>query len=154
MSRRPLHYYDQDEVYYILEGELEVYCMGQVRTVRAGGRSDLPGTTHAFYLSPTLRFLALLQPGGLDGYFEAMSSPATNGTTGERVRALRSSPRHPAGCQVQVKMLTRETAELLPHYPGLGYRERAGVIYQEEIADRKDLVVAKIISTLQAVALT
>ncbi len=47
----PHLHYDQDEVFYILEGEIEVYCMGQVR---------------------------IAQPGGLDGYFEAMSNPATS----------------------------------------------------------------------------
>ena len=72
----PHLHYDQDEVYYILEGELEVYCMGEVRTVRAGETIFLPrNQAHAFYyLSPTLRFLALLQPGGSDGYGRARSN--------------------------------------------------------------------------------
>ena len=33
---------DQDEVFYLLEGELEVYCLGQVRIVRAGEAMFLP----------------------------------------------------------------------------------------------------------------
>jgi quercetin dioxygenase-like cupin family protein len=75
----PHLHYDQDEVFYILEGELEVYCMGQVKIARAGETVFLPRRqAHAFcFLSP-LRFLALVQPGGLDGYFETMSNPATS----------------------------------------------------------------------------
>lgn len=50
----PHLHYDQDEVYYILEGELEVYCMGEVRTVRAGETIFLPGTrrTHSITCRP------------------------------------------------------------------------------------------------------
>ena len=127
----PHLHYDQDEVYYILEGELEVYCMGEVRTVRAGETIFLPrNQAHAFYyLSPTLRFLALLQPGGLDGYgldryFEAMSSPATSMELPANATTYALSDPAPAialAAKYGVKMLTpEETAELLPHYPGFG----------------------------------
>lgn len=122
----PHLHYDQDEVYYLLEGELEVYCMGQVRTVRAGEAIFLPrNQAHAFYyLSPTLRFLALLQPGGLDGYFEAMSSPATSMELPASATTYALSDPASAialAAKYGVKMLTpTETAELLPHYPGFG----------------------------------
>ena len=33
---------DQDEAFYLLEGELEVHCMGQVETARAGEALFLP----------------------------------------------------------------------------------------------------------------
>ncbi len=127
----PHIHYDQDEVYYILEGELEVYCMGEVRTVQAGETIFLPqNQAHAFYyLSPTLRFLALLQPGGpdgygLDGYFEAMSSPSTSMELPASATTYALSDPAPAielAAKYGVKMLTpEETAELLPHYPGFG----------------------------------
>jgi len=38
----PHLHYDQDEVYYILEGELEVYCMGEVRRCGRAKRSSSP----------------------------------------------------------------------------------------------------------------
>ncbi len=95
----PHLHYEQDEMFYILEGEIEVYCGDQVRTTRAGDAIFLPRQqAHAFrFVSPTVRFLALVQPGnGLDGYFEAMSVPATSmelSTGGDHVCTFRSSPR-------------------------------------------------------------
>ena len=123
----PHLHYEQDEVFYILEGELEVYCMGQVRTARAGEMVFLPRQqAHAFYfLSPIVHFLALVQPaGGVDGYFEAMSSPATSMEIPTNVNTYADSD--PAAAisllaKYGVKVLTpEETVELLPHYPGFG----------------------------------
>ncbi|MEH2444782.1 MAG: cupin domain-containing protein [Nostoc sp.] len=122
----PHIYYEQDEVFYILEGEIEVYCMGQVKTARAGETVFLPRMqAHAFYfLSPIVHFLVLVTPGGLDGCFEAMSSPATSMEILANVTTHADSD--PAAAiallaKYGVKMLTpKETAELLPHYPGFG----------------------------------
>lgn len=122
----PHLHYEQDEVFYILEGELEVYCMGQVRIARAGAMVFLPRMqAHAFYfLSPTLHFLAWVQPGGLDGYFEAMSNPATSMEIPANAIAYVDSDLDAAfalAAKYGVKMLTpEETAELLPQYPGFG----------------------------------
>lgn len=126
----PHLHYDQDEVFYILEGEIEVYCMGQVRTVRAGEMVFLPRMqAHAFYfLSPTLHFLAWVQPGGLDGYFEAMSSPASSMEIPANATTYADSDPEAAislAAKYGVKMLTsEETAELLPQYPGFGVQSR------------------------------
>ena len=70
---------DQDEAFYLLEGELEVYCMGQVETAMAGEALFLSrNQPHAWYvMSPKIRTLIMTNPGGMDEYFEAMSSPAT-----------------------------------------------------------------------------
>jgi len=114
-----------------LEGELEVYCMGKSGRCGRAKRSSSRNQAHAFYyLSPTLRFLALLQPGGLDGYgldgyFEAMSSPATSMELPEAT-ALSDPARHRAGCQVRSQDADPETAELLPHYPGWGTAKEPG----------------------------
>jgi quercetin dioxygenase-like cupin family protein len=64
---------DQDEAFYLLEGELEVYCMGQVVTARAGEALFLPrNQAHAWYvMSPKIRTLIMTNPGGMDEYFEA-----------------------------------------------------------------------------------
>lgn len=140
-AEAPPHlHYEQDEVFYILEGELEVYCMSQVRIARAGETVFLPRMqAHAFYfLSPIVHFLVLVTPGGLDGCFEAMSNPATsmeipaNVTThadSDPAAALAFAQRSEGKlnevitllAKYGVKMLTpKETAELLPHYPGFG----------------------------------
>ena len=117
---------DQDEVFYLLEGELEVYCLGQVRIVRAGEAMFLPrNQAHAWYVtSSTIRALVMTSPGGLDGYFEEMSSPATSmelppaATTyaqADPTQAIATGERH------GIKILSpAETKELLPHYPGFG----------------------------------
>jgi quercetin dioxygenase-like cupin family protein len=119
---------DQDEIFYLLEGELEVYCLGQVRIVRAGEAIFLPrNQAHAWYVtSSTIRALLLTSPGGLDGYFQEMSSPATSmelppaATTyalADPAQAIATGEKH------GIKMLTPvETTELLPHYPGFGER--------------------------------
>jgi quercetin dioxygenase-like cupin family protein len=128
----PHLHYDQDEVFYILEGELEVYCMGQVRIARAGEMVFLPRMqAHAFYFLSPLHFLAWVQPGGLDGYFEAMSSPATSMGIPAHIATYAESDPEEALAKLNevialaakygVKMLTpEETAELLPQYPGFG----------------------------------
>ena len=117
---------DQDETFYLLEGELEVYCMGQVMTVRPGEALFLPrNQAHAWYvMSPMIRILVMTNPGGMDEYFEAMSSPATRmelppaATTyalADLAHAIATGAKH------GIKILTpAETAELLPHYPGFG----------------------------------
>ena len=122
----PHLHYEQDEVFYVLEGEIEVYCMGQVKTARAGETVFLPRMqAHAFYfLSPVVHFLVLLTPGNLEGFFEATSSPATSMEI--PANATNRANSDPAAAiallaEYGVKMLTpAETAELLPHYPGFG----------------------------------
>lgn len=117
---------DQDEAIYLLEGELEVYCVGQVTTARAGEALFLPrNQAHAWYvMSPIIRALIMTNPGGIDEYFEAMSSPATRmelppmATTyalDDPARAVATGAKH------KIKILSpAETADLLPHYPGFG----------------------------------
>ncbi|MBW4617287.1 MAG: cupin domain-containing protein [Desmonostoc vinosum HA7617-LM4] len=121
----PHLHYEQDEVFYILEGEIEVYCMGQVRIARAGEMVFLPRMqAHAFYFLSPLHFLALVQPGGIDGYFEAMSTPATSMEIPANATTYAESDPAAAialAAKYGVKMLnSEETAELLPHYPGFG----------------------------------
>ncbi|NJR63723.1 MAG: cupin domain-containing protein [Cyanobacteria bacterium CRU_2_1] len=126
----PHLHYDQDEVFYILEGEIEVYCMGQVRIARAGETVFLPRKhAHAFYFLSPIRFLALAQPGGLDGYFETMSSPATSMEIPANANTYAESDPVDAlalAAKYGVKMLSpEETAELLPQYPCFGVPRRS-----------------------------
>ena len=118
---------EQDEVFYILEGEIEVYCGEQVRTARAGDTVFLPRQqAHAFYfLSPTLRFLTLVLPGnGLERFFEAMSSPATGmELPTDAITYAQADPARALALAAQhgFKFLSpAETKEWLPRYPGFG----------------------------------
>lgn len=118
---------DQDELLYILEGEIVAYCQDEKVYVRAGESIFLPrNEAHAWYvLSPKLRMLILTQPGGIDEYFQAMSvSRATSMelppasityALDDPARAVR------IGLEKGIRMLTPDEArELLPHYPGFG----------------------------------
>jgi len=109
----------------------------------AGGRSDLPprNQAHAFYLSPTLRFLALLQPGGLDG---------TSGSDVESGHQLLESAYHIAlsdppaielAARYGVKMLTRpKRRNCCLTTPAWGTAKELESLTRKEIADRKDWV--------------
>lgn len=68
----------EDELFYVLEGELEVVVGETKRHAGVGQAVHLPrGSVHGFrVLSPRARFLMLLTPGGLDRAFVATSEPA------------------------------------------------------------------------------
>jgi mannose-6-phosphate isomerase-like protein (cupin superfamily) len=75
----PLHLHEErDVVFYVLEGAMEVYCGTEVHTAKAGDAVFVPRLIpHTYRIqSPTVRFLALMQPSkGIDGYFEGLSQP-------------------------------------------------------------------------------
>ena len=70
----------EDELYYLLEGEFDVYVGEEAFKVGAGECVFLPKLTpHAFVIrSPRLRLLLIITPGGLEGAFRGMASPAQN----------------------------------------------------------------------------
>ena len=70
----------EDELFYVLEGEFDVYVGEEAFTVKASECVFLPQTKpHAFVIrSPRLRVLILYTPGGLEEAFRRMSSPAKN----------------------------------------------------------------------------
>ena len=70
----------EDELYYLLEGEFDVYVGEEAFKVETGACVFLPKLTpHAFVIrSPRLRLLLLITPGGLEGAFRGMASPARN----------------------------------------------------------------------------
>ena len=75
-------------------------------------------------MSPKIRTLIMTNPGGMDEYFEAMSSSATcmELPPAATTYALADPALAIAtGERFGIKILTPvETAELLPHYPGFG----------------------------------
>ena len=117
---------NQDELLYILDGEIEAYCQDQVVKVASGQCIFLPRNfAHAWYCdSPELRMLILTQPGGVDEYFEAMSTPATSMTLpSSQITYLMDDPEHAIqlGIEHGIRILgPDETKRFLPRYPGFG----------------------------------
>src|SRR5215468_6434878 len=70
----------EDELFYVLEGEFDVYVGDEAFTVRTGECVFLPQfKPHGFIIrSPRLRVLILYTPGGVEEAFRRMSSPAQN----------------------------------------------------------------------------
>ena len=113
----------EDELFYVLEGEFDVYVGETAFNAEAGECIFLPRfTPHAFVIrSPRLRMLTLFSPGGLEEAFRSMSSPAqylglpsgalTYSTADVEQTAQRLG-------QYGVRLLARnEVADRLPMYP-------------------------------------
>jgi quercetin dioxygenase-like cupin family protein len=68
----------EDELFYVLEGEFDVYVGKEAFKVKAGECVFMPRfKPHAFIIrSPRLRLLALFTPAGLEEAFRGMSTPA------------------------------------------------------------------------------
>jgi hypothetical protein len=68
----------EDEFFYILDGRIDAYIGKEVFRVGPYEGVYLPKLVpHTFtILTPTLRMLILLSPGGFEGYFRDMSEPA------------------------------------------------------------------------------
>jgi len=68
----------EDELFYVLEGEFDVYVGEEVFNGKTGECIFLPRfTPHAFIIrSPRLRLLILFAPAGVEEAFRSMSSPA------------------------------------------------------------------------------
>ena len=68
----------EDELFYLLEGEFDVYVGEEAFKVETGECIFLPKfKPHAFLIrSPRLRVLALFTPAGLEEAFRSMDSPA------------------------------------------------------------------------------
>ncbi len=74
----PHTHLDEDEIYYILEGELDVYVGDTVRRAGAGDCIFLPrGQAHAWLIrSAVLRTLIITQPANTDRMFRAVGDVA------------------------------------------------------------------------------
>jgi quercetin dioxygenase-like cupin family protein len=68
----------EDELFYVLEGEFDVYVGEEALKVKTGECIFLPRfKPHAFVVrSRRLRLLTLFTPGGLEEAFRSLSSPA------------------------------------------------------------------------------
>lgn len=75
----PMHvHHNEDEWWYVLEGELTIWVAGEVIQAQSGsfafGPRDVP---HTFTVSSDeARFLHVTEPGGFDGFMRALAKPA------------------------------------------------------------------------------
>ena len=71
---------NEDELFYVLDGEFDVYVGQEAFKVRTGECVFLPRfVPHAFVVrSPRLQLLTLFTPGGLENAFRGESTPAQN----------------------------------------------------------------------------
>jgi quercetin dioxygenase-like cupin family protein len=74
----PLHSHPQDETFYILDGEVDVWVEDRPRRCRPGAIAFAPsGTPHSFRVeSDTARMLVVSTPAGIERYVRALAEPA------------------------------------------------------------------------------
>lgn len=121
----------ENEVCYVLEGAIDLYCGQKVMHVHADEAFFIPrGQPHAFYIrSAYFRALIMVQsvgkqPVGLDEFFTVMSAPATSMTLPDQaITYQREDPLRVAEVAARhgMKILSPEEATLaLPQFPGFG----------------------------------
>jgi len=77
----PHVHHREDEAFWVLEGDLEVSVGGSTFRAGAGSSVHLPrGVVHSFQNlgSGPARFLTLVVPAGLEGFFEEVGKPGTD----------------------------------------------------------------------------
>ena len=122
----PPHWHEhEDEVFYIVEGHLEMHSGDQVFPVEAGECVFLPKRKpHGFIIrSPRLRAICVIQPSGAEQAFRILGLPK-NGSerrpAGSTYASAMKDPQNPlkVAAQFGVHNLTRdEIAVSMPHFP-------------------------------------
>jgi mannose-6-phosphate isomerase-like protein (cupin superfamily) len=113
----------EDELFYVLEGELDAHVGDKAFKVETGECVFLPKCKpHAFVIrSPRLRVLALFTPAGLEEAFRRMSSPAQSldlptGTVTYSTGDLNQTAQRLREYGVRV-LAPDEVADQMPLYP-------------------------------------
>jgi len=120
----PPHVHErEDELFYILSGEIKVFVNGQVLSVAAGESVFLPKTVpHAYLIqSDECHVLALMTPGGFLNAINKMNAPARSmeiPSDMETYATADLTATMAVFLKYDVRMLTRsEVAQELPTYP-------------------------------------
>lgn len=119
----------EDELFYVLEGEFDVYVGDEAFNVKTGECVFMPRLKpHGFAIrSPRLHILTLFAPGGLEQAFKKMNQPA------ERLEM-------PTGMETYAKADLTETVKVLTQY---GIR----ILTPEEIREQLPLYPRPVGST-------
>jgi mannose-6-phosphate isomerase-like protein (cupin superfamily) len=115
----------EDEVFYIVEGHLEMHCGDQVFRVAAGESIFLPKRKpHGFIIkSSRLRAICVIQPSGAEQALKILGVPkdgSQNRPAGSTYASAMLDPANPlkVAAQFGVHNLSRdETAAALPYFP-------------------------------------
>ena len=110
----PPHRHDFEEMFTILEGEIEVTFRGAQSVVRAGETINIPANApHAFQnrSEPPARLLCLCSPAGQEEFFMAVGGPVASRTA--------PAPKLDAAAEAVLKakleaLATQYKTELLP----------------------------------------
>jgi quercetin dioxygenase-like cupin family protein len=104
----PPHRHDFEEMFHVLEGEVDVTIRGQTSKANTGETVNVPALAPHSFRNPTertIRLLCLVAPAGLEAYFAGFGDPVPNRTStapkltdaevGERIRrAAELAPRY------------------------------------------------------------
>jgi quercetin dioxygenase-like cupin family protein len=80
----PLHRHDFEEMFHILDGEVEVTIRGETSKAAAGETVNIPALAPHRFHNPTdhaIRLLCLAAPAGLDSYFAEFGDPLPTRTS-------------------------------------------------------------------------
>jgi len=83
-SGPPPHRHDFEEMFHVLEGEVEVSFRGETQTIRAGETVNVPARAPHFFHNASeaqARMLCMITPPGLDEYFTRWGVPLPTRTT-------------------------------------------------------------------------
>jgi quercetin dioxygenase-like cupin family protein len=79
----PHHRHDLEEMFTLLEGELDFTFRGKTTTVRAGSTVNVPANAPHFFINTSAkpaRMLCMATPAGLDGFFAEVGDPVASRT--------------------------------------------------------------------------
>jgi len=119
----PPHWHEhEDEVFYVIEGHLEMHCGDQVLHVEAGECVFLPKRKpHGFIIrSPHLRAACVIQPSGAEQAFRVLGFPKNGDQRRPAGSSYASDPDglQKVALQFGVHNLSRdEIAVSMPHFP-------------------------------------
>lgn len=80
---------DRAEFFVVLEGRINFTLGTDVFDVEVGGTVFVPrGTRHGFRPGPTSRYLLVIAPAGLEGFFTELGEGLAAGKSSEEIRAV------------------------------------------------------------------
>ena len=104
----PPHRHDFEEMFHVLEGEVEVTIRGETSKANTGETVNVPALAPHSFHNPTdraVRLLCLVAPAGLEAYFAAFADPVPT----------RTSP-PPKLSEAEIRERVEKSVALAPQY--------------------------------------